>query len=287
MKFFQSIAQTPAPQLVRVARAIEAAGFDGITMSDHLVRPQDVASRYPYAAAGQMAAGTATPYPDCWVLAGALAQVTARVRFMPYVYVLPLRDPFSATKAITTAAVLTGERLMLGIGVGWMEEEFTLTGQPFARRGKRTDEMVEILRKLCSGDMEEHDGEFYDFGPLQMQPVPEHPPPILVGGHSPVALRRAARLDGWIGVNYDLPQALEHLGALLAARREAGTSDRPFEAALALNTEPDLDACRRLADAGATILVNPPLGIPNAATTPIEDKLDSLADFAERLIERA
>jgi probable F420-dependent oxidoreductase len=232
-----------------------------------------------------MAAGTATPYPDCWVVSAALAQVTQRLRFMTSVYVLPMRDPFTATKAITTAAVLSGERLMVGVGVGWMEEEFALTGQAFAGRGRRTDEMIEILRKLCSGEMEEHHGEFYDFGPVQMQPVPSRCPPVLIGGHSPVALRRAARADGWIGVNYDLPRAFEVLGELATARREAGRSNRPFEAAVSLNVEPDRDECRRLEDAGATILFNPPLGIPKAAATPLEEKLSVVARFAERLIQ--
>jgi len=284
MKFFQSVSQTPAPQLVEIARAVEAAGFDGLTMSDHLVRPASVDSRYPYAASGQMAAGTATPYPDCWVLAGALAQVTTRLHFMTCVYVLPMRDPFTAAKAISTAAVLSNERVMLGIGVGWMAEEFALTGQAFAGRGRRTDEMLEILRKLCSGQMEEHHGEFYDFGPVQMQPVPSHCPPVLIGGHSPVALRRAARSDGWIGVNYDLPQAFEILGALELARKQAGTLNRPFEAAIALNAEPDRDDCKRLEDAGATILFNPPLGLPQPATASLESKLDEIERFAERLI---
>lgn len=285
MKFFQSVSQTPTSQLVELARAIEEAGFDGITMSDHLVRPREVRSRYPYAASGEMAAGTATPYPDCWVLAGALAQVTRQLRFMTAVYVLPMRDPFSAAKAISTAAVLSNGRVMLGVGVGWMEEEFTLTGQRFAERGRRTDEMLEILRKLCSGEMQEHHGDFYDFGPLQMQPAPSACPPVLVGGHSPVALRRAARSDGWIGVNYDLPQALEVLAALEQARKQAGTRDRPFDAALALNTEPTREDCMRLEDAGATILFNPPLGLPRPLDASLESKRDEIAGFAERLIE--
>lgn len=285
MQFFQSLSQTPAPQLVPLARAAEEAGFGGVTISDHLVRPREVDSKYPYTPSGQMAAGTSTPYPDCWVLCGALAQATQRLRFMPSVYVLPMRDPFTAAKAITTAAVLSSERIMLGIGVGWMAEEFALTGQPFARRGRRTEEMLEVLRKLCSGEMVEHHGEFYDFGPLQMQPVPTTCPPILVGGHSPAALRRAARADGWIGVNYELPEAFEHLAALAAARRDAKTEHRPFDAAIALNSEPDRDACKRLEEAGATILFNPPLGFPEPATTSLDAKLDELARFAERLID--
>jgi probable F420-dependent oxidoreductase len=285
MKFFQSVSQTPTSQLVELARAIEGAGFDGITMSDHLVRPRDVSSRYPYTKSGEIAAGTATPYPDCWVLAGALAQVTQHLRFMSAVYVLPMRDPFTAAKAISTAAVLSNGRVMLGIGVGWMEEEFTLTGQRFAGRGRRTDEMLEILRKLCSGEMEEHHGEFYDFGPVQMQPVPSVCPPVLVGGHSPVALRRAARSDGWIGVNYDLPQAFEMLAALEQARKNAGTRDRPFDAAIALNTEPTREDCMRLEDAGATILFNPPLGLPKPSAASLDSKRAEMAGFAERLIQ--
>lgn len=284
MKFFQSLSQTPAPQLVPLARAIEEAGFDGVTMSDHLVRPENVASSYPYTTSGQMAAGTATPYPDCWVLSAALAQATTRLRFMTSVYVLPMRDPFTAAKAITTAAVLSDERVMVGIGVGWMAEEFALTGQDFKGRGRRTDEMLEVLNKLCSGKMVSHSGEFYEFGPLQMQPVPSQCPPILVGGHSPVALRRAAQADGWIGVNYELPEAFERLASLAAARSQAGTTQRPFEAAVALNSEPDRDDCQRLEDAGATILFNPPLAIPQPATTSLEAKLDLLERFAERLI---
>ena len=269
---------------MELARAIEDTGFDGITMSDHLVRPRDVASRYPYAASGEMAAGTTTPYPDCWVLAGALAQVTQRLHFMTAVYVLPMRDPFTAAKAITTAAVLSGGRVMVGIGVGWLAEEFALTGQAFAGRGARSDEMLDVLRKLCSGEMAAHHGDFYDFEPVQMQPVPERCPPILVGGHSPVALRRAARADGWIGVNYDLPRAFEVLAELAKARREAGNEGRPFEAAVALNAEPSRDDCKRLEDAGATILFNPPLGLPAPAEASLESKRSELARFAERLI---
>ena len=284
MKFFQSVSQTPLSQVMELARLIEEAGFEGITMSDHLVRPRVVRSRYPYAASGEMAAGTATPYPDCWVLAGALAQVTRQLRFMTAVYVLPMRDPFSAAKAISTAAALSNGRVMLGVGVGWMEEEFELTGQPFAGRGPRTEEMLEVLRKLCSGEMEEHHGAFYDFGPLQMQPVPEACPPVLIGGHSPAALRRAARSDGWIGVNYELPEALEVLEALARARKEAGTGNRPFDAAIALNREPTRDDCPRLEDAGATILFNPPLGLPEPLSTSLDSKREEIAGFAERLI---
>ena len=284
MHFFQSLAQTPTRQIFDVAKAVEAAGFAGVTMSDHLLRPKKVDSQYPYSPDGRIAAAPSTPYPDCWVLAGALAQVTERIRLMPSVFVLPLRDPFSASKSILSAAVLSRERLMLGVGVGWMREEFELTGQPFAARGRRSEEMLEILQKLSTGEMVEHHGEFYDFPEVQMQPAPTRCPPILIGGHSETALRRAAALDGWIGVNYDFDQALEVLASLRKARQQSGRQHESYEVALSLNAPPDRDDVRRLEDAGATILVNVPLGAPHAATQPLEAKLAEIEKFAERLI---
>ena len=139
-----------------------------------------------------------TDWPDPWVLVGAMAQVTTRLKFVTTVYIPAMRDPYSAAKAIGTAAYLADGRVELGIGVGWCEEEFTLMGQRFDRRGKRTDEMLELLRALWQPGWTEFDGEFYQTPRLEMEPTPPHIP-IYVGGLSDIALRRAARNDGWIG----------------------------------------------------------------------------------------
>jgi len=284
MKVFQSLSRTPTAELPELARHVEALGFDGISLSDHLVRPADMASRYPYSADGRMEAGTATPYPDCWVTIAALAQVTSRVRFLSSVYVLPMRDPFTVAKAVSTAAVLSGERVMLGIGVGWMAEEFALTGQRFDARGRRSDEMLAVLAKLFTGEMVEHRGEFYAFAPLQMQPVPRRRPPVLVGGHSDSALRRAARHDGWIGVHYAFAEALERLARVRQLRRESGRGDAPFEAALALQEPPDRDAKKRLEDAGMTILLHPAPWPANDPTASLASRRDALELAAARLL---
>jgi alkanesulfonate monooxygenase SsuD/methylene tetrahydromethanopterin reductase-like flavin-dependent oxidoreductase (luciferase family) len=139
MQFWQSVARTPPAQLVPLARLAEALGFEGVTMADHLVRPHSIRSRYPYAENGRMATDESTPYLEPWQLSTFLARVTTRLRFMPYVYVPALRDPFSIAKAISTAAILSGNRVLVGIGVGWMEEEFALVGREFRGRGRRTD----------------------------------------------------------------------------------------------------------------------------------------------------
>ncbi|TFG98020.1 MAG: TIGR03619 family F420-dependent LLM class oxidoreductase, partial [Myxococcales bacterium] len=238
LEFWQSLARTPVDQLVPVAELAEDLGFAGLTMSDHLVRPETLASSYPYAAAGQMATDGSTPYLDPWILIAHLARATRRVRFMPAVYIPALRDPFTVAKAVSTAAILSNDRVLLGIGVGWMEEEFALVERDFRRRGRRTDEMLEVVRKLFSGAMVEHHGEFYDFEPVQMAPAPPRCPRILVGGHSPSALARAAAADGWIGVNYELEAVLPILASLRAMRRSLGRAQLPFEAALALNAPP-------------------------------------------------
>lgn len=284
MQVFQVLSRTPTVELPELARQVESLGFDGIALSDHLVRPRHTASRYPYSPDGRMEAGPATAYPDCWVTIAALAQTTRRVRFLSSVYVLPMRDPFTVAKAVSTAAVLSGERVMLGVGAGWMEEEFVLTGQRFDARGRRSDEMLEVIAKLFSGEMVEHRGEFYDFAPLQMQPVPATRPPVLVGGHSEAALRRAARNDGWIGVHYDLPEALERLERMRSLRRVLGRSEAPFSIALALMRPPDADARRRLEDAGMTILLHPAPWPADPAAMTAADRRDALERAAARLL---
>ncbi|MBW2496682.1 MAG: TIGR03619 family F420-dependent LLM class oxidoreductase [Deltaproteobacteria bacterium] len=285
MEFWQSIARTEASQLAPVAQLAERLGFAGVTMADHLVRPLSIRSRYPYATGGKMATDDTTPYLDPWVLSVFLARITKRLRFMPYVYIPALRDPFSVAKAISTAALLADDRVLVGIGVGWMEEEFELVGRAFRDRGRRTDELMAVVHKLFEGGMVEHHGEFYDFEPVQMSPLPVRPPPVLVGGHSQIALRRAAASDGWLGVNYDLEEVISILETLAELRREKGRESQRFEAALALNAPPELDDLRRLGDAGVTMILNPPALRPSGEMTSLDEKRANLEAFAERYIE--
>ena len=283
MQVFQILSRTPTREILELAAFTESLGFAGIGLSDHLVRPREIASRYPYAADGRMEAGTATPYPDCWVTIAALAQVTTSVRFLTSVYVLPLRDPFSVAKAVSTAAVLANERVVLGVGVGWMAEEFTLTGQRFAARGRRTDEMLEVMGKLFTGEMVEHHGEFYDFAELQMQPVPTRRPPVWVGGESAPALRRAARCDGWLGIQYGFEEALDRLAALRKMRREVGRENAAFDIALALRDLPDRDMRLRLEEAGMTILLHPAPWSADPTGISLAERRSALERAAERL----
>ncbi|MHC4215298.1 MAG: TIGR03619 family F420-dependent LLM class oxidoreductase, partial [Planctomycetota bacterium] len=216
MKFVTSLAFSDPTHFCEIARVADDCGWDGIVVSDHVVHPEKIESPYPYTRDGSTRWEAPAPWPDPWVAVGAMAAVTERIRFTTGIYVLPLRNPFVVAKAVSTAAVMSGDRVTLGVGVGWMKDEFDLLEQSFRNRGRRMDEMIEVMRTLWAGGMVEHHGEYYDFGRLQMSPAPKARIPIIIGGLSEPALRRVGRLgDGWIS---DIHTA-EELGEIVAKIR--------------------------------------------------------------------
>ena len=156
----------------------------------------------------------------------ALSSVTEQLLFTTGVYIAPARDLITVAKSVGTTAVLSDDRVRLGVGVGWCKEEFDQTGQDFSTRGKRLDEMIVALRALWQGGWVEHHGTYYDVPERQIEPSPTAPIPIIGGGHSPVALRRTAALcDGWIAAGaYTEEEAWTHLGELRHALDAAGRS---------------------------------------------------------------
>ena len=287
MEFWQAISYAPPEQLPGIARAAEEAGFTGLAIPDHVVTPARVLSRYPYATDGEIFWDPAAPYPEPWILAGVLAQATRRLRFLSYVYVLPLRDPFSAAKSIATAAFYSANRVVVGVGAGWMEDEFRALGRPFRDRGRRMDDMLLVLRKLLGGGLVEHHSAFHDFAPLQLAPVPTRPVPIWVGGHSDAALRRAAQADGWVGANLAEGDAAALLRRLERHRAEQGTSSRDFAVTLAPAETPTPELCRRLADRGVTGIVIPTWLARGEEPSTLEHKIATLRRTADELIARS
>jgi len=286
MKFSQALLGANPLDWPRIAAAAEEAGFDSVAVSDHVVYPARLESRYPYTPDGVPLFSPDEDWPDPWVAVGAMSAVTSRLRFLTNVYVLPLRNPFVVAKAVGTAAYLSRGRVGLGIGAGWMAEEFELMGQPFARRGKRMDEMVEVVRTLWNGGMVEHHGEFYDFDPVEMRPAPPAPVPIYVGGHSEIAMRRAATLgDGWLGMYYSVEELEQHCRTLERAREDAGTADRPFEIIASPMVTPTAENCERLEAAGVTTILTSAWmaqGVLGPDST--EQAIELIATFGERFI---
>jgi probable F420-dependent oxidoreductase len=286
VEFWQAISYAPLDQLVGIARCAEECGFAGLAIPDHLVTPLRVESRYPYATDGEIFWDPAAPYPEPWITAAVLARETRRLRFMTYVYVLPLRDPFSAAKSISTAALWSDNRLVVGAGSGWMEEEFRIVGRSFGDRGRRMDEMLAVLRKLLAGGPVEHHSQLFDFAPLQLAPVPAVRVPIWIGGHSDAALRRAAGVEGWVGVNYDEGQIGPILRRLERFRSRIEPAAARFSVTVALNEPVTPQLCGRLAELGVTGIVVPAWLARGEEPSSLGHKQTSLRRFGEEVIAR-
>jgi probable F420-dependent oxidoreductase len=286
VKFVCSLAFQPPLELLELARAAERAGFEAVAVSDHVVHPQKIATPYPYTADGAPRWQPFTPWPDPWVAIGAMAAVTERLRFLTSIYVLPLRNPFAVAKAVGTAAVLSRDRVVLGVGAGWMREEFALLEQPFAARGRRMDEMIDVLRRLWAGGFVEHRGEFYAFDALEMSPVPREPVPIFVGGLSPAALRRAAqRGDGWISDLHTTEELRAIVATLARERADSERAGRPFAVVAAVKDAFTPDGYRRAADAGVTHLQTMPwLFYPGGGDT-LASKCEGIRRFGDEVLE--
>jgi probable F420-dependent oxidoreductase len=244
MKFTLNLSFTDPNDFLELAQTAEAHGIDTIVLSDHIAHFAEIESMYPYNKTGERPWVENAPWPDVWVASAAMAAATTKINFLQGVYVLPMRDPFSMAKAIGTASVISRGRVGLGLGLGWMKEEFDLMGHDFKTRGKRADEMVELMRKLWTGEMVEHHGTHYDFPPMKMHPSVPHEIPVIVGGNGPPALCGAARLGGgWSPCFQTLAQLKEKRVAIQKLRREYGTDGKPFavDGSLEDSAEVELD----------------------------------------------
>ena len=286
MRYWMAYMFEDTSQMLEVARAADELGFAGIALADHIAVPQGFSSVHP---SGENPFDPRSNFPDPFTSIAAMAAVTTQLEFMPYVYILPMREPFTVAKQAGTVAALSQHRLALGVGVGWLREEIELLGFDPATRGRRTDEMIEILRRFWHDGVAEFHGEFFDFGPTGMFPTPGGPIPIWIGGKSRIALDRASRNDGWLGMNYDLDEIDVLLEALRDARArsfDAGVDpDKPFETMVIPNVMPTPQIFDELAGKGVTSTVCMPWNLGDPAIAAVGAKIDAMATFAEHFIE--
>lgn len=284
MKHWQNLAMLDMKELPTLARHAEQLGFEGVALAEHLITFSEQYETYDYSDNNLIRWYPETHWPDPWVQIAALSQLTTRLKFLTSVYVLPMHDPFSAAKAISTAANLCEGRLSLGVGIGWQKSEFELVNQRFGNRGKRCDEMLAVMEQLWSGAATRYDGEFYRFPSLQMSPPLQTALPIYIGGFSAAALMRAARHDGWIGGQHHM-QELEQLLALLKQCRESTPRDRdlPFNISVGLYDSRDANIAR-CEELGVTQLYRHAFCDENgmASKMTLDEKLRDMEAFAER-----
>lgn len=285
MKFWQSITWAETDQLLDLARFAETLGFEGIIGADHAFYPQTMVPGYPYSESGYPPQTAESEYPDMWTSSAAMLAVTERLRVVCGVYVLPLRNPIEVAKQAATLSILSKGRFALGVGSGWMKEEFDLYGVDFKSRGRRMDEMIEVMRGLWTGEFFEYHGEFFDFDPIIVSPRPTHPVPLYFGGAAPIAMRRTAREgDGWIGVGNtaeEVPGLMAELSALRAKTDRAGD---PIDTLIGLYDDADVDLFRRLEDEGMTSGIHLPFWFAFDGPSTLDQKKALMEAFAERVL---
>lgn len=288
MKFTLSVAMSPLEQFAELARTAEECGFDSVALPDSLFFSEQVAAAYPYTSDGQRMWDEYTPWSDPLVAAASMGAVTSRIRFYTAVAKLGPRNPVLLARQIASVAVLTGERFGFGVGLGWSPEEFEWCGAPFAGRGARVDEAIEVLRLILSGGMVEHHGRSFDFGRLRMSPCPSEIPPIYVGGHSEAALNRAARTaDGWSSAMMTLDELRETITRLHELRAQHGRAEQPFEIQGVCVDRAGLSGYREQADIGVTDAITVPWLLDgHDFQTDLATKKDSIKRFADTVIHR-
>lgn len=272
-----------------LVQAAEAVGYDSFVVPDSICYPQDGESQYPYNADGTREFLDDKPFIEPFSLIPALAAVTERMRFTTFVVKLPIRNPVLVAKQVSSVGVITGGRFGFGVGTSPWQEDYAITQVPWERRGARMDECIEVINGLQSGDYFGYSGEFYDFPAAKLCPVPEQKVPILVGGHSKMALKRAGRLgDGWMHAGGDAEELSRMMTVVNGHRADADRDHEPFEVHAISIDAYSPDGVERLEAAGVTDCI---VGFrdayqPGPDPQTLDEKLTAMQWFADEIIAR-
>ena len=250
---------------------------------DHIVVPGKRETAYPYS---DEPFPDEMPFYDCLSAVAAMAAVTSTLRFVSWVYVLSMRNAALAARQIATVSDLTGGRLTLGVGVGWLREEFEVLGFGFADRGRRTDEMLDFLGQIWRTGTAEYRGQSLRVPPVRVLPPPRYVPRVWSGGHSDAAISRAARHDGWIGLILSREETKHHLERLESARQRGGhAASASFARVMSPAEPPTRELFDDLEGLGVTGVVVFPgtMSVPYGA--PRQDRIGQINSFGESYID--
>jgi probable F420-dependent oxidoreductase len=297
LRFGFHIFMVDPSEFLDLARTADDTGWDSIQVADAPFFPEVTSEPYPYTPDGKRFWPLDTPVLDPWVAITAMAVVTKRIRFLPSVLRLAIRQPLLEAKALCSVAAVSNDRVALGVGLAWMPEEFKWLGVDKKTRGARQNEAIQIIRLVLGGGFVEFHGTYYDFDRLIMAPVPKKKIPIYVGGSSQPALKRAARFgDGWIGIVHTIDETKGMMAELNAMRREFGRDREPFDVMLHCPDAVTVDDVRRLEDLGVTDLQIAPWTLPNvlgelgvssmALQPPLAVKQEALERYAGEVIAK-
>jgi len=268
---------------VGIAQAAEAGGIESLWTVEHTIVPAGYQSTYPYSDSGRMPGPEDSPIPDPLIWLAFVAAATSTIRLGTGILILPQRNPVILAKEVATLDQLSGGRVELGIGVGWLEEEFDALGVPFSDRGQRTDDHVAALRALWTQPEASHQSEFTTFSRAISRPQPTQANiPIVVGGHSRAAARRAGRLgDGFFPGKGSHEELAELIDIMRATAVEHGRDPDAIEVTTGGNGalgSGALDEVKKLADLGVSRIIIPPLAFD------VEGQRTGFARYGEDVI---
>ncbi|WP_051183141.1 TIGR03619 family F420-dependent LLM class oxidoreductase [Nocardia vinacea] len=276
MKFWKSLQFTNTEDMLAIASiADNDTRFHGVYLGDHWVAAHGSAG-YPTTPDGRAPFPDSTHWPHIGSMLGAILATTVRVHVSTSVMLLPLYNAFDVARMCGTLAVLSNNRLSLGVAPGWSRDDYSAVGVPFTDRGRRMDESLDVVRALLAGGEVEHHGEFYDFEPLEIQPRPDRPVPMLTGGFTDRALRRAVeKADGWVGAPLDPSQLTDNISKLTAMLSDAGRARESFEIRVPFRGD-DIDYLRRLEELGVDSILCTPPADHFAKPQPRQKKIDEM-----------
>ncbi len=287
MKFTYSPLMCPPEQYLPLCQAAEQLGFDSFTLPDSICYPKEASNIYPYNSDGSREFLEDVPFLEPFVLIPYLAAQTETIRFSTSVMKLAVRQPAVVAKQLSSMAALIGDRFDFGVGISPWPEDFEVCQIPWEKRGKRMDEMIQIVRGLMSGDYFGFEGEIFNMPPIQLTPTPDFDVPIIVGGHAPPALRRAARFgDGWVAAG-----GIEDYGAIIGKldemRRDYGRDHLPFQVYGAAKEAFSIDGLKKLQDAGVSQVT---VGFRDVYskepdTLSVQQKIEQMEGYANAFIE--
>lgn len=288
MRFHYAESMTSTANMLPLARAAEDLGYAGFAIPDSLIYPKASDTAYSYTNDGGREFLENKPFVESFILAAAIGGATTRLELTTNVVKLPVRPPLYSAKLAASVAAITNDRFNFGVGLSVWPEDYAAMGVSYEKRGKRFDECIAIVKGLCAGGYFEFHGEFYDLAPVKLNPVPGKPLPILIGGHSDAAFRRAARHDGFMFAGGTLDMLAGMAGAVNGYRAEFGTSDKPFRLFATAMGPVTPDTVKQMQDHGVTDM---PVAFRNLYAVeedsqPLTAKIDDMKRFADAVIAR-
>jgi probable F420-dependent oxidoreductase len=280
MKFGIMFANTlvwAGPKALEMATVAEECGADSLWTVEHVILPENFQSKYPYSKDGRMPGGDEAAIPDPLIWLSYVAGVTSNIKLCTGILIAPQRNPLMLAKEVATLDVLSNHRVVLGVGVGWLKEEFEALGADFKTRAKRLDETIEALRVLWTENPASYKGEVISFEKIKCNPKPVKTPPIVIGGHSEAAAKRAGKLgDGFFHAITDAKEIEKLIGIMKKAAIEAGRDPDSIE--ITCSGAFDVESIKRMRDLGVSRCLTLPFA---ADSSQLRDLLNKYRDQIE------